>query len=29
MKIGEASKAGAWDWDHFKLKPFKDVIKAM
>ena len=29
LKIGEAAKAGAWDWDHTKLKPFKDVIIAM
>jgi hypothetical protein len=29
LKIGEAAKAGAWDWDHAKFKPFKDVIIAM
>ncbi len=29
MKIGEASKAGVWDWGHDKLKPFKDIITAM
>lgn len=29
MKIGEASKAGAWDWEHARLKPFKDVIVAI
>ena len=29
LKIGEAAKAGAWDWEHTKLKPFKDVIIAM
>jgi len=29
MKIGEAAKAGAWDWDHIKLIQFKDVISAM
>lgn len=29
LKIGEAAKAGAWDWDHIRLKPFKDVIIAM
>lgn len=29
LKIGEAAKAGAWDWDHAKLKQFKDVIIAM
>ncbi len=28
-KIGEASQAGAWDWNHARLTPFKDVIKAM
>lgn len=26
LKIGEASKAGAFDWDSDKLKPLKDVI---
>jgi hypothetical protein len=29
LKIGEASQAGAWDWNHSSLKPFKDVIRAM
>ena len=29
LKIGEAAKAGAWNWEHTKLKPFKDVIIAM
>jgi len=29
LKIGEASKAGAWDWDHERLKQFKDLITAM
>ena len=28
-KIGEASQAGAWDWNHARLKPFKDVLSAM
>ncbi len=29
LKIGEASKAGAWDWNHKRLQSFKDVITAM
>lgn len=29
LKIGEASKAGAWNWNHDNLKPFIDVIKTM
>jgi len=29
LKIGEAAKAGAWDWDHLKLKPYRDIITAM
>lgn len=29
LKVGEASNAGAWDWNHSSLKPFKDVIRAM
>ena len=29
LKIGEAAKAGAWDWEHPNFKQFKDVIKAM
>jgi hypothetical protein len=29
MKIGEASRAGAWDWEHERLKFFKEIIKAM
>jgi len=29
MKIGEASKAGAWNWEHERLKQFKDIIVAM
>lgn len=28
-KIGEASMAGAWDWNHVRLKPFKNVIRTM
>jgi len=29
LKIGEAAKAGAWDWEHEKLKSFKQVIMDM
>lgn len=29
MKIGEASKAGAWNWEHESLLSFKNTIKAM
>ena len=29
MKVGEASKAGAWDWNHARLTPFKRVMSAM
>ncbi|OGP63343.1 MAG: hypothetical protein A2V65_04560 [Deltaproteobacteria bacterium RBG_13_49_15] len=29
LKIGEASRVGAWDWNHIRLTPFKDVIRAM
>jgi hypothetical protein len=29
LKIGEASKAGAWDWDHSRLAAFKDIIVKM
>jgi hypothetical protein len=29
LKIGEAYKAGAWNWNHDNLKPFVDVIKTM
>ena len=29
LKIGEASRVGAWDWNHSSLKPFKDVIREM
>ncbi|HBM17450.1 MAG TPA: hypothetical protein DD381_14070 [Lentisphaeria bacterium] len=29
LKIGEASKAGVWNWEHERLKPFKEVIMAM
>lgn len=29
LKIGEASKAGAWDWDHKSLYKFKAIITTM
>jgi hypothetical protein len=29
LKIGEASKAGAWDWDHGRLEKFKSIITTM
>ncbi|MFH0812686.1 MAG: DUF3226 domain-containing protein [Pseudomonadota bacterium] len=29
LKIGEAAKAGAWDWNHSKMKPFKKIIMKM
>lgn len=29
LKIGEAAKAGAWDWNHSKLEPFKKLIMEM
>jgi len=29
LKIGEAAKAGAWDWEHTRLKQFKDLITTM
>ncbi len=29
MKIGEAAKAGAWDWEDKALAPFKEIIQAM
>ena len=29
LKIGEAAKAGAWNWDHKKLGPFKNIIRNM
>ncbi|MDA8162833.1 MAG: hypothetical protein M0022_08040 [Desulfobacteraceae bacterium] len=29
LKIGEATKAGAWDWNHDRFKQFKNVIQAM
>jgi hypothetical protein len=29
MKIGEAAKCGAWDWNHNALVPFSTVITSM
>lgn len=29
MKIGEASKAGAWNWGHAAFAPFKQIIQQM
>lgn len=29
LKIGEAARVGAWDWNHAKLEPFKQVILGM
>lgn len=29
MKIGEAAAAGAWNWDHPKLKPFKELLRQL
>lgn len=29
LKIGEAAKVGAWNWDHSKLAPFRQVILTM
>jgi hypothetical protein len=29
MKIGEAAKAGAWDWNHSRFGPFRRVIEEM
>ncbi|MEK6725696.1 MAG: DUF3226 domain-containing protein [Deltaproteobacteria bacterium] len=29
LKIGEAARVGAWDWNHVKLEPFKQVILGM
>ena len=29
MKIGEASKAGAWDWNHTRLNRFKTILISM
>jgi hypothetical protein len=29
LKIGEASKAGAWDWNHSKLEKIKTIITTM
>lgn len=29
MKIGEAAKATAWDWQHPVLKPFEELLRAL
>lgn len=29
LKVGEAAKAGAWNWNHINLNPFRTIIKAM
>jgi len=29
LKLGEAAKAGAWNWNHNNLNPFRAIIKAM
>jgi hypothetical protein len=29
LKIGEAARVGAWDWNHSKINPFREIIKAM
>jgi hypothetical protein len=29
LKIGEASKANAWDFEHIALQPFKEIIQSM
>lgn len=29
LKIGEAARAGAWDWNHTKLAPFRQLILKM
>lgn len=29
LKIGEAARVGAWDWNHSKLAPFRQVIQNM
>lgn len=29
LKLGEASKAGAWDWNHDAFEPFRRVILSM
>ena len=26
LKLGEAAKAGAWDWNHPALAPFREII---
>lgn len=29
MKIGEAAQAGAWDWNHSIMKPFRELLCAL
>lgn len=29
MKLGEATRAGAWNWDHAAFTPFKKIIQQM
>jgi len=29
LKVGEAAKAGAWDWNHRKMAPFRTIIMHM
>lgn len=29
MKIGEAAKAGAWDWEHVALRDFRTFLESM
>jgi len=29
LKVGEAARAGAWDWNHPRLEKMKEIILAM
>lgn len=29
LKVGEAAKAGAWNWNHSNMNPFRTIVKAM
>ena len=29
LKVGEAAKAGAWNWNHLNLNPFREIIQSM
>ena len=29
LKIGEATNAGAWDWNHEMMQNFKDLLLSM